>query len=67
MSGEQCPCLEKDSTDIIDEQQIIVPWLLIIFAIGGGGKTLPSWGYTVISSRSKNSPLQICWVLSSSN
>jgi len=58
MSGRRVPGLEKASVDTINSLQIIVPWLLIIFAIQLSTKTLPSWGYIAISLPNKNSPQQ---------
>ena len=33
MSGRKDSCLEGDSVDVADDQEIIVPWLLIVSAI----------------------------------
>ena len=46
---------------------MVVPLLLIAYAIRLKEKTVPLWDYIAISLPNKNSPRQICWALSSNN
>ena len=55
MLGKKGSCLKKDKAGVTDGQGLIVPWSLIVYAIGLGEKTLPSWDYTAISMPGRNS------------
>jgi len=62
MSGRKDPCLERERVcvDIADDQEIIVPWLLIVSVIKLAVKTLRLWDYTAIFLFSRNSPPPTC-------
>jgi len=67
MSGREEPCLEKNDSVVVDDQEIIVPSWLIVCGICQGEKALLSPHYTAIHFPSRNNPPQICWALSSNN